>query len=146
LETFPEFASSPTLRILSATLFNQNQKFFVARRPQQRRLSDATPFHASDFRNELFQLFQHTRVNGWVSDHALAAVSFFFAGLELRFDERDDVTQGLHQCNRRWQNLAQRDERTIDDDQIRERKIFWKLRRSERARIRLLHYDDARIV
>src|SRR5436853_5429885 len=88
LETFPEFASSPTLRILSATLFNQYQEFFVPRRPQQRRLDNAAPGHSSDFRYELFQLFQHARVNRRIGDHALATVSLFFARLELRLDER----------------------------------------------------------
>src|ERR1043166_635330 len=86
LETFPEFASSPTLRILSATLFNQHQKFFVPRRTQQRRLNHAAPFHFAYFQNKLLQFPQDTRMNHRIGDHTFAAISLILSGFELRLD------------------------------------------------------------
>lgn len=66
LEDLLELASSPTLPILSATLFNQNEKFFIACWTQQRRFRDAAPVHIIHSCHELFQLAQHARMHGRV--------------------------------------------------------------------------------
>ena len=56
----------PTRLNLSVAFFNQNQKFFVARRAEQRRFRHATPMQISLRGDECFQFFQHTFVDGRV--------------------------------------------------------------------------------
>ena len=61
-------------------------------------------------------LVDDARVNGRVADDALAHLGA--AGLELRLDQRDDVGAGPQQRRDDRQNLAQRDERDVDGDDV----------------------------
>src|ERR1700709_1063528 len=91
-ETFSEFPMSPTRLILSASFFKQHQKFFVSRRPEQRRFRDPAPVQDRFPRDKLLQLAQHPLMNRRVGDDSLTFIHLGLARFELRFDERDDVT------------------------------------------------------
>src|SRR2546426_468660 len=59
LETLSELASSPTRLICSASFFKQRQKFPVARRSEQGRLSHSAPMQTRDGADELLEFAQH---------------------------------------------------------------------------------------
>src|SRR6185312_14811580 len=111
--------SRATRLILSASFFNQHQKFFITRRSQQRRFGDAAPAQSRIARDKLLQFAQHALVNRRVRNHAFALVDFRFARFKLRFNQRHDVTQRPQQSNGGRKNLAEGDKRTINHDQIR---------------------------
>src|SRR2546430_1828037 len=79
-ESLPELPSSPTFLILSGVFFNQGQEFFVARRPQQRGLSETFPTKRVLRGHELFECPENPLVNGRIFDDAGSAVRFLFAG------------------------------------------------------------------
>src|SRR5258708_25493318 len=108
----------PTRSIFSIEFFNQNQEFFIARRSENRRVRDIAPYQLSLSNNELFYLMQYALMDGRILDNALASIGLCFAGLELRLDQRDDLTGRAQQCNDGRKNFAQGNEGTIDDDKI----------------------------
>src|SRR5882757_3000887 len=81
-----EFPMRPMRLILSACFFNQHQKFFVARRADERRFRHTAPGQFRLRGDEHFQFLQHAFVDGRIADDAAALVHFRFARLELRFD------------------------------------------------------------
>ena len=87
---FSELPSRPMRRKLSGCFFNQDQKFFVARRPQQGRGGDSAPAEAGLRRDKRLQFPEHPFVNGGVGDDPPAFVHFRLPGFKLRFDQRDD--------------------------------------------------------
>src|SRR5438552_9462796 len=109
-ETFSEFPISPTCSMLSANLFNQNKKFLIPGRACNRRLGDVAPAKAGLVSHEFFQLAQNALVDDRVPDDACATIHLGFAGLELRFDQRDDLTGRPQQCNGWRQDFPQRNE------------------------------------
>src|SRR5271154_1713201 len=72
---------SPMRLILSACFFNQHQKFFVARRAEQRRFRHAAPLQIILRGDKLFQFLQHAFVDGRIADDAAAFVHFRLARL-----------------------------------------------------------------
>src|SRR5471030_1249243 len=71
-EDFSEFPMRPMRFILSACFFNQHQKFFVARRSEQRRFRDAAPSQIFFRGDKYFQFFQHALMHGGIRDDAPA--------------------------------------------------------------------------
>ena len=69
-----------------------------------------------------------------------------FAGLKLRFDQRDDSTGRAQQCNGGWQNFAQRDERAINHDQVRRREGLREIRRRKMPGVGFFHHHHARVL
>src|ERR1035437_358145 len=120
-ETFSEFPTSPMRLILSASFFNQCQKFFVACRAEQRRFRDAAPAQPCLLRHKFFQLAQHALMHRRIGDDARALVRLGLACLELRFDQRDDFTDRTQQRNGGRNNFAERNERAIYRDEINRR-------------------------
>src|SRR5438105_4516183 len=109
-ETFSEFPISPTRLMLSAILFNQNKKFLIPGRAGNRRLGHVAPVNTGLASHEFFQLAQDALVDDRIPDDACAAVHLGLAGLELWFDQRDDLTRRLQQCNGWRQDFPQRNE------------------------------------
>ena len=87
---FSELPMRPMRLILSACFFNQHQKFFVAGRAEQRRFNHTAPAQAGLRGDKFAQFVQHAFMHRRVGDDAAALVGLGLAGLELRFDERDN--------------------------------------------------------
>src|SRR5204862_8096620 len=109
-DSFSGFATSPTRVIVSANFFKQHQKFFVPGRTQQRRFGDARPTQGQLCLGKCPHLAQDTLMHRRISDHPGAFVGLSFARLELRLDQRHDLTGGSQQSNGRGKDFLQRDE------------------------------------
>ena len=77
-----------------------------------------------------------------IAHDALAARGLFAADLELRLHERDELAAGAGAPRDRGEQLAEADERRVDDDEIAGPPTLLGL---ERSRVRPLQHDDARI-
>ena len=86
-------------------------------------------------------LLDDARLHRGVANHAFADLSA--ARLELWFDQRDDVGARPQQRRHDGQDLAQRDERHVDREEIDRRR---KIRRLKTARIEVFQDEDARVV
>src|SRR2546421_7751204 len=117
------------------------EELAVAFRPAQRRGRHVEDVPATQHRVTRQALDHGAMLYGIAHDTALADV--LAAGLELRLDERDHfAARGEHVENRR-QHLLQRYEGHVDHGQ---RGLVAEQPRVERARFRVLHHDDTRIL
>ena len=83
-------------------------------------------------------------MHGRVADDA-AFADLGAARLELRFHERDDVGAGAEQRRHDRQDVAERDERDVDRDDVERRAVAGQIAARERARVDALDHVDARI-
>ncbi len=84
-------------------------------------------------------------MNHRIADHPRAFVGLRFAGLELRFDQRDDSTARFQQCNGSGKNFTQRNEGAINHHQISACKTYRELRRRKSASVGLFHDHHPRV-
>ena len=115
------------------------EELAVALRSQERRRDDV-PGPEADGPGMLDDAFEDLAMDRRVADDAVVGAAA--AGLELRLHERDDVAARPEGRGDRGEDEVERDERDVDR---READRFGQGRGCERAGIRALHRDHARV-
>ena len=105
-------------RKVAVCFLKQYEELTVSRRTQQRRVSHPEPAEPGASLHEVLQFLQYPLMNVWIADHTCPSAGFLTSGLELGFDQSQQLPVGRQQLGRRFKEQTQGNEGAVDDHQI----------------------------